>query len=495
MGDNKPALKKSRLQCIFLLPNEQEAFGDLVLRGRDTSLSLASDFDLSQLRGVRELHGKTFDGKMITCLDCVMVSCTSSSAPGKKPHYLAEVFPHYTIVGNDHLDPAASVVCHLSFTTSDLTSLFYDFDAFGHVIDAKSIIDVVLAERRRLRPVEAGEWPQIAFFNGKGAVIGVDTDIGKFSVHHRPSSNMGGPQGVYIRNEMVASLEPTAPLKFEEAIQRLMTLLRFLAVFAGREQKVGAIHVSSTADGITRPPSQVHWSHAPRGKGAKGGTFKPQPIDLPLDPIRRPEEFSRVLRHWIAREQGWLIPRVRYLAGLRKGNSYDADRLIAAANMFDILPEDAVPKPVPLAPDLATFQADCLASLKKLAPSIDRNAAIAAIKRMGAVSLPKKVQHRTALVERHLGSRFTDLSHVVKLAVQCRNYLVHGSSDADFNALAPHMSLLTDSLEFVFAASDFIESGWDAGRWIREPHSDGHTFARFNWGYEERLADLRRALA
>jgi hypothetical protein len=73
---------------------------------------------------------------------------------------------------------------------------------------------------------------------------------------------------------------------------------------------------------------------------------------------------------------------------------------------------------------------------------------------------------------------------------------VHGGSeDFNFSAVEPFMSFLTDSLEFVFAASDLIEAGWDVTHWNSEPHGDGHTFARFRNSYDIGLAELKRAIA
>jgi hypothetical protein len=74
--------------------------------------------------------------------------------------------------------------------------------------------------------------------------------------------------------------------------------------------------------------------------------------------------------------------------------------------------------------------------------------------------------------------------------------LVHGSSDdIDYSRLEHLVPFLTDALEFIFAASDFIESGWDARRWNSELHGSGHSFARFRDQYNMALAELRRATA
>jgi hypothetical protein len=110
-------------------------------------------------------------------------------------------------------------------------------------------------------------------------------------------------------------------------------------------------------------------------------------------------------------------------------------------------------------------------------------------------SLPKKVLYRTNIVLSRFGSKLADLNLVVQTAVKFRNFYVHGgASGLDIKAIQPLSSFLTDSLEFVFAASDLIEAGWDAGKWSNGYLSHGHSFSRFMSDYSERLNELRVAL-
>ena len=79
--------------------------------------------------------------------------------------------------------------------------------------------------------------------------------------------------------------------------------------------------------------------------------------------------------------------------------------------------------------------------------------------------------------------------------MKCRNFLVHGSSgDIDYAKVERMVPFLTDALEFIFAASDFIEAGWDAERWVSKSGGWGHNFARFRSEYDQALTLLRNAL-
>jgi hypothetical protein len=68
---------------------------------------------------------------------------------------------------------------------------------------------------------------------------------------------------------------------------------------------------------------------------------------------------------------------------MRKASKYSPERLVAAANMFDILPVDAVPPATGLPSDFAATRDTCAAMLLKYPPGIDRNSALSALGRLG----------------------------------------------------------------------------------------------------------------
>lgn len=488
--------EKSRFLATFSLPDGQSAFGELRLKGEETLLRLKSDKLIGRIEDGSHLQGVTLDHKWVTCIDCISPGTGHHWSKAGITHYHADIFPHYVTVGGEHLRPDSAMVRAISFRVSDLPALFYDFDAFGHVIGSDKVIDVVLEEARKRRAVEAGEWPQVCYFTGKDTVAEIETPIGKISVNHRPSFSMGGPEGVFIKNRMAVSIEPEAPVAFKDIIDRMLTLRRFLSMAAGRRQGIQSVGLTTTTP--TQEPGQaleLHWSYARKGSGKSASQHKPHPGDVPLDPINRLGEFSAVLKNWLERENGWRVPRIRYLDCLHNGNRYNVDRLVAAANMFDILPHDALPKVAGMPADLEATRTACLDLLKKHAPGPDRDSALSALGRMGKSSLPKKALHRAAIVAERFGPRFAELPLAISTAVKCRNFFVHGSSsDFDYFKLEHLTPFLTDVLEFVFSASDFIEAGWDAGRWNAQSHGVGHNFARFRSGFDAGIKDLKLAL-
>ena len=333
----------------------------------------------------------------------------------------------------------------------------------------------------------------IVYFTGKECIFESDTDVGMVSVHHRPSCSLGGPSGVSIKNRLVVSIELSHPVAFNNALNKMHDVSCFLSVLAGRFQPIEQIHLT-LADPVAGMPESLHVHQSYRQKiKARHKQHKPSPGDIPLNPIQRRSEFTMVFLDWLRRHSEWRVARERYLGCLRKGNEYGVDRLVAAANMFDILPAEAVPNAAKLSDELVSARDECRARFRKLQPGIDRDSVLNVLGRVGKASLPKKIAHRTAIVEAKLGHKFPDLQFVLGVAVKCRNFFVHGNSeDIDYLKVEPLMPFLTNALEFVFAASDLIEAGWDAKRWSADFYGNGHSFARFRGEYKTSLSELRQ---
>ncbi|HET7787276.1 MAG TPA: hypothetical protein VFL36_14995 [Myxococcales bacterium] len=249
----------SRIFGTYTLPSGQSAPGELRLKGSASLLSLYSGRKLPNFSDGSCIQGTSYKGERLTLIDCVPFGGEWSGT-----WHRFNVFPHVVVVGDDHLDPSKPCIKAIHFTTSDLTTLFYDSDAFGSVIHTESVIDAVLREHREMRPVETGAMPVIMYFTGKDRVAEVPTAIGKVSVHHRPRWTMGSPKGLSLKNRIVVSIEPEQSVTFEDAAERMMAIACFLSMAAGRAQVVSHIHVTrSEATDRTQKPLTIHFGLAP----------------------------------------------------------------------------------------------------------------------------------------------------------------------------------------------------------------------------------------
>jgi hypothetical protein len=170
-----------------------------------------------------------------------------------------------------------------------------------------------------------------------------------------------------------------------------------------------------------------------------------------------------VLQAWLAQDQERFVARARIDDSRAQGNHYTIDRLVAAANAFDHLPESAVPKPVALIPEVSAAKQACEEIVQALPPCDERQSLLCALGRLGTASLKQKVRYRASYIIAAASGRFPDLDFVCNQAVNCRNHFVHGS-DFKYELKAPssNQSFLTETL----VRSWFRQcSSWPVSQW------------------------------
>lgn len=89
-------------------------------------------------------------------------------------------------------------------------------------------------------------------------------------------------------------------------------------------------------------------THSVRSRDDDSGERAPHPADLPIQAARTPEYFASVLTAWVARDHDWRNARFCFSTAFALQHQFTIDRLVGAANMFDILPASAMPADVPL---------------------------------------------------------------------------------------------------------------------------------------------------
>ena len=493
MGNKKKNERRvKRLVGTFTIPSGEEAFGDLLVKGERTLLSIHSESRIPSVGFGATILGTAVTGERLTLIDCQDHGGGASVDRDGSAIFNFNIFPHYLCVGRFHIDPKTASIERVEFSTQDTYRLFTDFNAFGSIHSAEPFMEVL----NQLLPtkIKTGDCPIIQYFSGSNPIAKVDTIIGEITVENRPSSSSGGPEGVYIDNKVVISIHKKERMTFTEALDAIQYMRCFLSMAAGRAQTADNIRLilEQSHDDV---PKAVDLYQSFSHKGTRGDLNKPDARDIPFDPVRRPDEFNQSIQNWLVRHSTWKNARIRYPGCLEKTPMYDIDRLVAAANMFDILPDTALPVAIPLPADLEATKTECLQMFRKHSWSVDRDGALSALGRLGKPSLPKKVAHRISIIEPALGAKFPGLQTVGAVAIKCRNYFVHGSTaDIDHEKIAHLIPFLTDALEFIFCASDLVEAGWDANRWAANHHGFGHSFARFRVEYISASIELQEII-
>src|SRR5262249_40167308 len=147
-------------------------------------------------------------------------------------------------------------------------------------------------------------------------------------------------------------------------------------LIAGRPQNL-IRHTLQCGMTVDRPMIvDVRWKFPPKRE-----TVAPQRSNLLplLDAVERPDEFSKVLTHWLGRHGDWRVARASFFESLAKQRSYSASRLINAANMFDVLPDCAVPKETEISEELRQARDESRKLFRNLPPSIERDSVLNAL--------------------------------------------------------------------------------------------------------------------
>jgi len=462
----------------FKMPSGKQVIGELCIAGEESYLLLADTEPLCREElSLERITGTLYDNTKVTLIQCVSLETHHPMRVGD--YHSWKIFPHFVICGHSYLSTDVNSILNIKLFLEDASTLMFDFDAFGIAIDGKPHINnIVEAQSKKVdREIQVGENSVIAYFTGNYEIFRVNTVIGDVYSNHNVKMNSGGPDGVRIDNAISVSITPEQPIDFHESIAKIVVLLRFFELVIGRLQIINNFNIKTNEDDELLRELKVYWSLIPNTNGI---VDQPHPGDVLTDPIRRKSEFCSVLTHWLSRDAERKDARIRFSNCFALGNSYTIDRLIGAANMFDILPNSATPNEVELSTELTEAKSQCKSIFKDLPNSPERSSVLGALGRLGKSSLKHKVRFRAKCLLDSTDNRFPDLIEVLDQAVDCRNHYVHGSaSKISFSDNTDLVVFFTKTFEFVFAASELIESGWDINAWLKNGTTMSHPFGAY----------------
>ena len=135
---------------------------------------------------------------------------------------------------------------------------------------------------------------------------------------------------------------------------------------------------------------------------------------------------------------------------------------------------------------------ECQKVFKKLPESYERNSVLSALGRIGKATLKHKTRHRGQIIMDAFGGRPAELPFVLDAAVDCRNHYVHGTpSRIDYSKDSDVVVFLTNTLEFVFGASELVEAGWDIQRFAGRGSTMTHPYGSYLVTYKSNLEALK----
>lgn len=488
-------LEQSKQAGTFTISPGRDVYGELTLAGQNTSLYLRDKefFNTNTIPG-QCVKGVLHDLTKVTLIKCITKSSEEYTHRGNDKYNSASIFPHYVVHGDCHIAPDDKTITEVRFVADDASTLFYDFDAFGTLINARPFIQQIVHAKGPDREIKTGPDARILYFTGRREIFTAKTTLGLISASHNPSCNSGGPNEVFMKNTIFVTIAFRAAVAFEEAIAHTSTLLKYFAILVGRPQNLLKLDLRIDCKDERPDFLQVHWSMPPQREPSHEER-NPHPSDVLLDAVRQPDVFSHVLENWLERQPAWHDARLRFSNSFAYQQYYSIDRLIGAANMFDILPSSAVPSEVQLSDELLHAKEDCQKIFRTLPQSAERSSVLNALGRLGKSALKHKIRHRGQLLINAVGGQFKELFTVTDEAVNCRNHYVHGGAPRfDYSNNFDAVTFFTNTLEFVFAASDLIEAGWDITSWSKIRTTMSHPFAEYRVSYVENLRELQALL-
>jgi hypothetical protein len=493
----------------IFVPRDYSASGHLAVAGKDSSLSLVGNAEWGERESeYHDIHGTLSDGRRASLLLCLEHNRTRHRFD-ERTQFETTFFPHYVVIGDSFIGSEDAVVGAVDYHFENVECLVDGHGTFSSLQPTPEQVRRVLKEdhegheeyaKRRGLPSapfnpQLGDHPELLIFTGVWKVIECACEFGSVALVNRTSHGMGDSTGIGFKNEVVATIEFRPPRTVAGALEIVGALHCLFELALGHRQRYRWIDLrlaSPAADpGSRRQVAELFWSNC--NERAYEDTNQTSRRDVLLDPTRHPAEFSKVVAGWMNSRNTLGAPRYRFATGFF--GSYDVNRIVSAANIFDLLPETHAPKRKKIDEQTRSAVAETRKIFRALPDSVARESVLDALGRVGTASLRDKVLHRAAIVAAASSERLPELNLSCAQAVLCRNHYVHGSKAGfDYRHHFTAFAFLVDTLEFIFAASDLIELGWDLDRWRSTGTSLSHHFGSYLHNYPESLRELKVAL-
>lgn len=489
---------------IFVSTN-QSLSGYLNIAGADSILKLVGQSSFSSPESdAWDVHGTLSDGRKASLLHCVSYGTTQ--------HYFGEdsqsettVFPNYIVVGDEFINSNETVIQAARYHFENAHCFISGHKTFQTLRPNADEVYRILEDdyKRREKIALEHNWPQIPFkpeigdfpsfiyFSGLWELISADTAAGKISLTNRTSHSSGNSSGIGFKNEITANILFAEPKTLDDAIDSIHTLHSLFELVLGHRQRylwieLELTHRSKSSHLDIPQTAKLHWSLC--NERVTGNT-KINLHDVLISPDIHPKEFVEVTRGWMNSAKMLADPRARFATAFF--GKYGINRIVGAANMFDLLPESHAPKTKEVDPVLQDAVRQCRNIFKNLPKSFAKDSVLSSLGRIGKPSLRDKIYYRAKKLIEATGGRFEDIYLPCSQAVIARNHYVHGSARSfDYQENFSEFAFITDSLEFIFAASDLLDLGWDINRWISQGTSMTHHFGAYIANYRQSIIRL-----
>ena len=423
------------------------------------------------------LHGISEDGK-VSLLDCVRGEILRMTRRDGFVIHHGDISFRYALFGKRHVSMDQACIRGIQFTLEGAESNVFvndKFERFGHLYDPD---EAVLKAIGRTRPdYLKGEFVRgnamVSYFTGDWEFLPrFDTVLGTVRVGR---SMQIDPFGRTMKDTQHIAVDFENPMTLEGAWTKMREIRQFLGWMMGYVPGWKNVLVFTSQSGehgfCEDAGSQIEvfgpneWKEVPEVARPRGTL---------IDASRHPEHFMKVMAKWLRRngDARRKIANARFF-GCFPGSLSRVieDGIVSAANTFDLLPDEDKPETNPIPESVLGILTDASNKVKScMSRGAQRDDVLNAL---GLIRRNKRlrhiVEHRAEIVlNRFGGERLRHLERVIGLAVKCRNYYTHGPGDpdpgdvdfADFKVVI----FLTETLEFIYGASELLLCGWDPNK-------------------------------
>lgn len=458
--------------------------GSLTLNGPKSTIEIYSDdfFHLTEEQ-MRCVRGVSKDGVSISAINCVGPGVPGTQTyHGRRKRFMSLV-PNFVVLGPRHLEPQQSNIASVSFSFTAANELFYDWGTFGQIIrkhrlsfgQLREILRAVSGAPKRRR---RGGHLDLFYRWDRGPIIEIETTMGTLKAWNATSERFPSPSGIELRNRVRVTCDFAVSRTLEGTVDALYEIMPFFELVSQSRQNIENIaltHVEAPERELPLALHLVNLEHT--------SVENLEPTDALVSGGLQPEEFGRTLTGWINTMARRRTARYRFVQGFRRGHKYEIDRLVGAANAFDLLPSSDFDKSASLPPEVEALLSGFEHEVKARAKSSsqvnnyrDRILNLLGLNR--GLNLRNKVFQRYATLSPVLKGKLAGMEEIIGCSVSARNFYVHGTptkfSAVDLHALS---IFFTDTLEFIFATTELQLCGWSAERWAKESYSH----SRLKW--------------
>ena len=494
-------------------------FGGLypgVLKLTHSTISLAVYLDsthipLSELLHAPIISGTLFDLTKVTLLGSAFLGRTGyySKPDPVHGHVLSQQFNfefRYALFSDVVLNVEEPIFTNLSFSLPNSNDLFR-FESFSKVIHTTESLARGLLESDfkqsfesygftdRMDNYKFGSRPEIYIYTGAEILIESQLPFGDLIVRNSPSFTAPSNNGFSVKNKVSCGFELYKAQNFWDIVENMRTLQNLLALILGRKQVLTSFILMVETEKADSLPHIFEVYHAV-GKQETIESFVAYSdrlvhVEIEID------EFMAIVNKWFLRQEDWKFARSEFFT-VFNDFKYKSDTLIKLSNLFDILPSDDNKRIVPvLSDELIQAREKAEIAFSDLPDSLEKNLVLGTLRKIGKAkrkTLRDRILDRYNILSEENFVELNEINTVIKQIVRCRNYFVHGTAgEFDYLKNTDLICFFIDTLSFIYAASEMIQSGWSFNNWESNDFNE-HPFSVYLCSYNEYVSQLTEAI-